>query len=58
MAIAAGRTMRGMLYGVEPSDPVTIATVAVGVALAACTACWLPAIKAAREDPAIVLRQE
>ena len=58
VAIAAGRTMGSMLYGVEPSDPLTLATVAVGVALAACAACWLPAIKAARVDPAIVLRQE
>jgi hypothetical protein len=34
--IAVGRAMRSMLYGVEPGDPVTLATVAVGVALAAC----------------------
>jgi hypothetical protein len=58
VAIAAGRTMRSMLYGVEPSDPATLATVAAGVALAACAACFLPAIKASRVDPAIVLRQE
>ena len=58
VAFAVGHTMRGLLHGVEPNDPVTIAMVAVGVAVAAVTACWLPAVNAARVDPAIVLRQE
>jgi putative ABC transport system permease protein len=53
-----GRVMRGMLYGVEPHDPPTIAVIAVGLAAAALVACCLPAAKAARVDPVIALRQE
>ena len=54
----AGRLMRGMLYGVEPRDPPTILVIAVGLAVAALVACYLPAAKAARVDPVIALRQE
>jgi putative ABC transport system permease protein len=55
---AMGRVMRGMLYGVEPHDPPTIALIAVGLAAAALVACCLPAAKAARVDPVVALRQE
>jgi putative ABC transport system permease protein len=54
----AGRIMRGMLYGVEPHDPPTIALIALGLTAAALVACCLPAARAARVDPVIVLRQE
>jgi predicted permease len=57
-AVVAGQAMRSMLHGVEPNDPVPIAMVAVSLALAAFTACLLPAVKAARVDPAIALRQD
>jgi putative ABC transport system permease protein len=53
-----GRVMRGMLFGVEPHDPPTIALIAVGLAAAAFVACCLPAAKAARVDPVVALRQE
>ena len=53
-----GRVMRGILYGVEPHDPPTIALIAVGLTTAAFVACWLPAAKAARVDPCVALRQE
>jgi len=53
-----GRVMRGMLYGVEPHDPPTIALIAVGLAAAALVACCMPAAKAARVDPVVALRQE
>jgi len=53
-----GRVMRGMLYGVEPHDPPTIALIAGGLAAAALVACCLPAAKAARVDPVVALRQE
>lgn len=54
----AGRLMRGMLYGVEPHDPPTILVIAVGLAVAALVACYLPAARAASVDPVIALRQE
>ena len=54
----AGRLMRGMLYGVDPHDPPTILVIAVGLAVAAFVACYLPAAKAAGVDPVIALRQE
>ena len=54
----AGRVMRGMLYGVEPHDPSTIALIAVCLAVAALMACCVPAVKAARVDPVVALRQE
>jgi putative ABC transport system permease protein len=53
-----GQVMRGLLYGVEPNDPPTIAAVTAGLAVAALVACCLPAAKAARVDPVVALRQE
>ena len=45
-----------LLFGIEPRDPVTIAA-AVGVlVLTAALAGWIPARRAARIDPAQVLR--
>jgi predicted permease len=47
-----------VLYGVTPSDPWTAAS-AVGVlAAAAVAACWLPAARASRVDPAVALRHD
>lgn len=54
----AGRIMSGMLYGVQPEDPTTIISIAVGLTAAALVACSLPAAKAARVDPVVALRQE
>jgi putative ABC transport system permease protein len=55
-ALAAGRLMSGLLYGVSATDPVTYALV-VGVLLAvALLACWLPARRASAVDPAEALR--
>jgi putative ABC transport system permease protein len=56
--LGAGRVMRGMLYGVEPHDPLTIAAIGVGLAAAAFVACCVSAAKAARVDPVVALRQE
>jgi len=55
-AYASAGILRGLLFGVTPHDPVTFGVVLltmVGVGLAAC---WLPASRAARIDPAITLR--
>ena len=57
-ALAAGRLLRGLLFGVSVTDPLTYAVV-VGVLLAvAVVACWLPARRASAVDPAVSLRAE
>lgn len=57
-ALAAARSMRSLLFGIEPWDPlsqvVTIALLGAVVVAAA----WIPARRAMRVDPAIVLRLE
>ena len=55
-AIAAGRSLQNLLFGVAPFDAVTF--VASGVAIAAIGACaaTLPALRAARIDPVTALR--
>ena len=53
-----GRALSGMLYGVSPSDPATLAGVIVLVMAVAATAALLPAVRALRVDPMNVLREE
>jgi putative ABC transport system permease protein len=58
LAIFLVRSIESLLYGVEPTDPLTLVGVCallLGIALAAC---WLPARRAARLDPLIALRTE
>ena len=57
-AFAATRLMTGMLYGVAPADPATLAAVAAALLATALFACWLPARRAARVDPTEALRHE
>ena len=57
-ALGAGQVMRGLLHGVEPHDPSTLAAVAAGLTVAAFAACGLPALRAARVDPVVALRQD
>ncbi|HEY9384941.1 MAG TPA: ABC transporter permease [Gemmatimonadales bacterium] len=55
-AFLAGGVMRGLLFGVEPHDPATLIEVAVLMAAIGIGACWIPALRAARVDPAITMR--
>ena len=52
------RLMDSLLFGVKPSDPLTLATVAVLLLATAALACYLPARRATKVDPLIVLRAE
>jgi putative ABC transport system permease protein len=51
------RLMAGLLYGVRPTDPVVIGGVAFLLATVALVATWLPARRAARVNPAVVLNE-
>ncbi len=55
-AAFASRGIRGLLFGVAPGDPATFAGVAVVMAVIGIGACWIPALRAARVDPAITMR--
>jgi putative ABC transport system permease protein len=55
-ALAAARLMTTMVYGVSPSDPLTLVAVAVSLCVVALAASLLPAWRAARINPLIVLR--
>jgi putative ABC transport system permease protein len=57
-ALVTSRALQGMLFGVAPHDPVTLSAVALIIAAVGVAACWLPAVRAARVDPAIALRSE
>ncbi|MBV9879646.1 MAG: ABC transporter permease [Gemmatirosa sp.] len=57
-ALAVTRLLRGLLFGVTPHDPMTLGGVALVLAAVGVAACWLPAARAARVDPAVVLRAD
>ena len=52
------RVMTTLLFGVSALDPVTYLAVAAGLGATALLASYLPAIRAARVDPAVALRWE
>jgi putative ABC transport system permease protein len=58
LAAAATRAMKTMLYGVDAVDPATFAQVAALLCAIAVLACWIPARRASRVDPIVVLREE
>ena len=57
-ALVATRVLRGMLFGITPHDPATLGGVAMLLAAVGLAACWLPAERAARVDPAVALRAD
>ena len=57
-ALGVTRLLAGLLFGVEPTDPITLAGVSLLLTLVALLACWLPAYRATRIAPTVALRWE
>jgi ABC-type antimicrobial peptide transport system permease subunit len=57
-SVGLSRSMKTMLYEVSPSDPATLASIAVVALLTASLASFLPAVRAVRVDPVTALRNE
>ncbi|HEY0873067.1 MAG TPA: ABC transporter permease [Vicinamibacterales bacterium] len=57
-AMLATRVIESFLFDTAPRDPVTLATVAATLVLAGCLAALVPALRAARVDPALTLRAD
>jgi predicted permease len=57
-ALALSRLMTALLFGVQPSDPATLAAVMATIVAVATLACLVPAWRASRVDPIVVLRDE
>jgi predicted permease len=57
LSLWASRFVAALLYGVEPRDPLTLLGAMATLTAVGCLAGWLPAWRAARIDPAEVLRE-
>jgi len=58
LALAVGRAASSLLFGLQPNDPVTIGASVAGLAVVAIAASLLPAMRAARVEPMVALREE
>ena len=56
--LAAARLLRGLLYGVSPTDPLTLSVTPVALLVVAFVAGWTAARRAAGVEPAEALRSQ
>jgi putative ABC transport system permease protein len=57
-ALALGRLISGLLFGVQSFDPLTFCAMAVLLGAVTVAACLIPALRATKVDPLIALRYE
>ena len=57
-AFALTRSLRALLFGVGPNDPITIAMATALLLTAALAACLVPAVRALRVDPSQAFRSD
>jgi putative ABC transport system permease protein len=55
-ALSLSRLMQGLLFGIAPHDPATLAAVLALMAAVGVGACWIPALRASHIDPATAIR--
>jgi putative ABC transport system permease protein len=58
VALSTTRLMRSLLYGVEPTDPLTLGAICLVIATVALFASWIPARRATRVDPLVAIRYD
>jgi len=58
LAVAVARLLQQILYGIEPTDPLTYASVFLMILGIAAAACGVPAFRAIHINPVTALRQE
>ncbi len=58
LALALGGLLEAVLFGIQPTDPLTLAEVVLLIISAGLAASWLPAHRATAVDPINCLRQE
>ena len=58
LALGAGALVRQQLFGIQPTDPLTLIAVALFMLVVAAAASLVPALRAAKVNPAVALRHE
>ena len=58
LAVALGRLIESLLYETSVHDPIVLLTASGAMVMAAVAGCLMPAWRAARVDPIVVLRAE